>query len=803
MRLPLFYFFVHCFAVTASFAATIPLVEQGTDWRYYKGTNEPPVDWPTVPDDALDNSWLTDVGGFGFGDGDDATVLNDMQGNYTTVYIRKSFSVTNAFASNDLLRLAVDFDDGYIAYLDGVEIARSSNVPSAPHPFDLALASDSDAVVDGGVVEITDLGVASNRLAVGTHILAVQGINGDLASSDLSLNVNLYVEDEGPPVNPGTNTLSGSIISNTTLYASQSVYQVTGDVTVEAGVVLTVEAGVTLAFDEGTGMTVLGCLQAEGTALEPIRFTRSTEGTRWERIIFIEADPCRFAHCIFEFADCEGDHKDYYDADNDPGTLPAPRNYFQALVGLACHLEFDHCLFQDLPDDGSGGEGDVIAMISDDRDFPGAATARILNSEFVGVGQGIHTRFAHVYVEGCTFTEHNGDNDDIDLYGESIPPSLIVNNTFLDQNSDDAINPTRCSAVMIGNRMGHTGTSRQGDSAVVLRDRGCPVMINNVIFNVNSAGIDVQNTCDAFLINNTLVNCGTGINFRDHTSRWGAPYYLYPGAAKATVINSVIWDCGRSFNLVDSPSTTTLVPASIATVLHCNVEGGQGSANVAANSMLNWGAGNISVDPMFSGVSSNVYRLTAGSPCIDAGTNMAHTISITNLTGAVTALTFSVTADRDGVPRPLDGDGDGEAAFDLGAYEYLLPSADSNSDGIPDGWTLGFGLDPVRGTTATENPDGDGLSTLQEWIADTDPTDGGSFLQIESVEIGDPLVIHYRTSENRRYTLYVGSDLGGGGTIIWEPVVGAAPQDGSGGVDAFSVSDPDARKVYRVGVALP
>ena len=48
---------------------------------------------PTGTDTSLDVSWLTGLGGFGYGDGDDATVLNDMLNGYNTVYIRRSFQI--------------------------------------------------------------------------------------------------------------------------------------------------------------------------------------------------------------------------------------------------------------------------------------------------------------------------------------------------------------------------------------------------------------------------------------------------------------------------------------------------------------------------------------------------------------------------------------------------------------------------------------------------------------------------------------------------------------------------------------
>jgi hypothetical protein len=69
------------------------------------------------------------------------------------------------------------------------------------------------------------------------------------------------------------------------------------------------------------------------------------------------------------------------------------------------------------------------------------------------------------------------------------------------------------------------------------------------------------------------------------------------------------------------------------------------------------GTGNITNEPAFVDAAAGNYRLRAGSPCIDTGTNLSAT----------------VTNDLDARPHPLDGNADGVAAFDMGAFEYKLP----------------------------------------------------------------------------------------------------------------------------------
>src|SRR6266542_5624447 len=188
----------------------IALVGHDDIWRYRKGTNAPPVGWQTNADAALDGSWLSGPGGFGYGDNDDATVLADMQNNYTTVYIRKTFDVGTGVDTKRHLKLDMDFDDGFVAWLDGAELART-NAPgtagtepafkttaTASHE-----ASGGDAVSNPNPPATYDLGAIGPRLQAGTHILAVEGLNQATNSSDLSLITDLSVAGDASGIGGG------------------------------------------------------------------------------------------------------------------------------------------------------------------------------------------------------------------------------------------------------------------------------------------------------------------------------------------------------------------------------------------------------------------------------------------------------------------------------------------------------------------------------------------------------------------------------------------------------------------------
>jgi hypothetical protein len=159
----------------------------GDTWAYFKGTRDPPEAWKEngfTPGAG----WAAGPTGIGFGDGDDATVLRDMQGSYVTVYCRKDFIVSSP-SEVGRLTLAMDYDDGFVAYLNGVEAARSSSLGSPGTPVGRSTPADSR---EAGSIEEYRLDPA--RLVAGTNSLAVEVHNASLSSSDLSFLPELFME---------------------------------------------------------------------------------------------------------------------------------------------------------------------------------------------------------------------------------------------------------------------------------------------------------------------------------------------------------------------------------------------------------------------------------------------------------------------------------------------------------------------------------------------------------------------------------------------------------------------------------
>lgn len=197
-----------------------------------------------------------------------------------------------------------------------------------------------------------------------------------------------------------TNLMSGGV-TNSVAWSGTNLVQ--GAVVVRSNVVLTIEPGTRLLMGAGATLLVYGQLLANGTSNQPIYFTRAPASTNWQRIRFVGAADSRLGHCVIEFANSAGSHQDYYDNDCNTNTAPLPRTYHEAVVAVATHLDIEGCIFRNLPSSTSSAEGDAIAIICDDPQNPGTASARIRNCQFLSIGQGVHTRFSYVLVENCLF----------------------------------------------------------------------------------------------------------------------------------------------------------------------------------------------------------------------------------------------------------------------------------------------------------------------------------------------------------------------------------------------------------------
>ncbi len=193
-------FFIAQTQVSAQIDHWETVVQADTDWQYLTGEEEPPVNWNEA--DFAATSWPTGQGGIGYGDGDDNTVISPTE----SLYMRRQFTIIDKSKVSAIFFHA-DYDDGFVAYLNGIEIARA-NVEGSPPTHDTWATGLREArMYDGGLPVAFHLSSEQLEeiLQEGQNVLAIQTHNFDgLASSDmttlywLSLGINDASNDYGP-----------------------------------------------------------------------------------------------------------------------------------------------------------------------------------------------------------------------------------------------------------------------------------------------------------------------------------------------------------------------------------------------------------------------------------------------------------------------------------------------------------------------------------------------------------------------------------------------------------------------------
>ncbi len=95
---------------------------------------------------------------------------------------------------------------------------------------------------------------------------------------------------------------------------------------------------------------------------------------------------------------------------------------------------------------------------------------------------------------------------------------------------------------------------------------------------------------------------------------------------------------------------------------------------------------------------------------------------------------------------------------------------DSDGDGLPDWWELRNDLDPH--SAADDNgtlgdPDGDGFSNYEEFLAGTSPVDANSFLALRQTLTGRLVTLTFSPLIGRSYTVYYADDVSAN---VWHPL---------------------------------
>ncbi len=163
-------------------------VGRGETWRYLDTGIDP---GPTWKDPSFSDSvWLPGRAPLGFGDPGLATTVSfgiDPAAVHPTTYFRRRFTLGPDLSSLTAIRLNIDYDDAFVAWLNGVEVARSPHLPAGP------IGQTTLAMVnhEHGPEEAFDITAFLPLLVTGNNVLAIEVHQGTAISTDLWLEARL------------------------------------------------------------------------------------------------------------------------------------------------------------------------------------------------------------------------------------------------------------------------------------------------------------------------------------------------------------------------------------------------------------------------------------------------------------------------------------------------------------------------------------------------------------------------------------------------------------------------------------
>ncbi len=158
----------------------IEIIPPHAQWEYLASKEGPETEmWTQLGFDGPEEGWLVGAAGFGYGDDDDRTVLSEMKGNFSVVYLRKTF-VLPVGANRKKIGLAINYDDGFSLFINGRQVLSKSLRKTAGGELEVASHEASG-------FEYFSLAKFADAFREGENVIAIEGHNRGLDSSDFTL----------------------------------------------------------------------------------------------------------------------------------------------------------------------------------------------------------------------------------------------------------------------------------------------------------------------------------------------------------------------------------------------------------------------------------------------------------------------------------------------------------------------------------------------------------------------------------------------------------------------------------------
>jgi len=250
-------------------------------------------------------------------------------------------------------------------------------------------------------------------------------------------------------------------------------------------------------------------------------------------------------------------------------------------------------------------------------------------------GMGNHTN-GNPILSNVTFLDNSAEDYGGGMGNYESSPMLIdvefVNN-WAGREGGGMHNGNNSNPVLTNVTFVNNSTATNGGG--MLNSESSP-MLTNITFSGNTAGEFGGGMCNTFSSRPMLTN----VTFADNKAPHGSGVCNVGGSF--TLVNGIIWGNTPSREQVYNDHVTP-------DITYSDIEGGFP------------GTGNLNVDPRLGnlgdyGGSTQVFALLSGSPVIDQGSP-----------------SVCPATDQLGLPRPVAGDGIGEAICDMGSFEYRTP----------------------------------------------------------------------------------------------------------------------------------
>lgn len=301
-------------------------------------------------------------------------------------------------------------------------------------------------------------------------------------------------------------------------------------------------------------------------------------------------------------------------------------------------------------------------MYNEKKSNPTVTNCTFLANAAKCCGGGMRNSDSNPVLTNCTFTDNSAGECGGGMRNSYSNPTLtgciFSTNSTLSEGA--AIYNYRCSPTLTSCTF--IGNSAAGRAGGMYNCSSNPTLVN-CEFSGNSTqkdgGAMFNCACES---NPTLVNC----TITGNSAKYCGGGLYSRNKSNPTLTNCILW--GNSDR--DGTGESAQIHGVRAVVNYCCVQKLTGDLG---------GIGNIAIDPLFVRSANNggdglgddpctldldeganddfgVLYLSSDSPCVDTGDNKV--------------VSSSVVVDLDGKARILDGNGDGIATVDMGAYEY-------------------------------------------------------------------------------------------------------------------------------------